>query len=85
MKKPRLTAGKSSTKSNSKGKGKEHAYERNIIPIPRVDESDSDVLSEEELEFLAENIEAAGGFLKNLDEKGIARCVFSIFIACVYL
>ena len=54
----------------------DHAYERDVIPMPQaVEEADSDAISEGDLEFFAEHIDAAGGFVRNLDEKGIARYV----------
>ena len=76
VKKQKVAPGSSSNKSNVKGKGKGHAYERDVIPMPQaVEEADSDAISEGDLEFFAEHIDAAGGFVRNLDEKGIARYV----------
>ena len=59
--------------SKSKGKGREHAYDQVYIPIPQNEgDSDSD-MSGDDVHFVEENIQAVGSFLKNLDEKGIAR------------
>lgn len=58
--------------AGTKGKGKEKAADREIIPIPA---NDDDVeLSEEDLDLLEEYGDAVG-FLGKLDRKGIAMCV----------
>jgi nucleolar complex protein 3 len=59
----------------SKAKGKDHAYDRLIIPIPTKDGDEEDsTLDEEDTGFMDE-YGSAVQFLSKLDEKGIARCV----------
>ncbi|KAI5123294.1 hypothetical protein M0805_009315 [Coniferiporia weirii] len=76
-KKQKTAAGKAPNKTNSKSatKGKDHAFEKAYIPIPLDGDQSGDdgAVSEGDLAFFAENAEAADGFLKNLDEKGIGR------------
>ncbi|KAJ8078746.1 hypothetical protein PM082_013029 [Marasmius tenuissimus] len=78
-KKPKLgqkatTASKPVTKVKAKGKSKERAADRDIIPIPNVgDEEDEDAgLFEEDLKLL-EQYGNAADFLGSLDQKGISR------------
>ena len=66
--------------AKTKSQSKEHAYDKQSIPIPIKDSDSTDSeLSEEELGFFAENAEAAGTFLAHLDVKGIARYVPKFF------
>ena len=74
-KKPRLSTTRQTAKAKAKGREKEHAYDKPFIPIPSKGPDSDTEISENELEFLAEDVQLANGFLTNLDEKGIARCV----------
>ncbi|KAH9901302.1 nucleolar complex-associated protein 3 [Cubamyces lactineus] len=58
--------------AKAKGKGKEHAFDKPIIPIPTKGDDDDVELSEDDLGLL-EEFGGAVSFLKSLDEKGIAR------------
>ncbi|KAL5511832.1 hypothetical protein ACEPAH_5050 [Sanghuangporus vaninii] len=73
-KKTKLLSGKTrKSKGKVKGKDKEHAYDKPFIPIPSINGQSDAEITEDELEFFAEDIERASSFLRNLDEKGIAR------------
>ncbi|KAL5490482.1 hypothetical protein ACEPAI_5315 [Sanghuangporus weigelae] len=61
------------SKRKAKVKDKEHAYDKPLIPIPLINGQSDAVIPEDELEFFAKDIEWASSFLRNLDEKGIAR------------
>ncbi|KAK1232239.1 hypothetical protein PQX77_004613 [Marasmius sp. AFHP31] len=76
-KKPKLgqkatTASKPVAKVKAKGKGKERAADRDIIPIPNAGDDEDAGLSEEELELLKQYGNAVD-FLGSLDQKGISR------------
>ena len=58
-----------------KGKGKDHAYDRPTIPIPKLsNDSDAEsILDEDNAEVLGE-YGSRLQFLASLDEHGISRC-----------
>lgn len=81
-KKRKLTSGKPSKGSKAKAaesKGKDHAYDRKIIPIPGQDDEYEGELSDQDFELL-EEYGAAAGFLNSLDAKSIARQVVDVVI-----
>jgi nucleolar complex protein 3 len=56
-------------------KGKERAFERTTIDIPRGDhDSENSELDDEDIRAIDE-FGAGASFLQTLDEKGISRCV----------
>ncbi|KAF9053640.1 NOC3p-domain-containing protein [Hymenopellis radicata] len=59
-------------KTASEKKGKDKAADRPVIPIPVADDDDDSNLSEQDLDLL-ENYGVGAGFLKSLDQDGIAR------------
>ncbi|KAF9451062.1 nucleolar complex-associated protein 3 [Macrolepiota fuliginosa MF-IS2] len=62
---------KKTNSTTNKGKGKEKAFDRKYIPVPTIDASSG----EEDAELSDQDLEVLQGasFLKNLDQKGIAR------------
>jgi len=59
--------------AKGKGKGKDHAYNRTFIPIPRREDDDLDSNLSDQDEAMLDEYGDAMGFLSILDEKGIAR------------
>lgn len=64
--------------SKTKAKGKERASDRPTIAIPNQGAEDDVELSDEDLDLL-EEYGGAASFLRTLDQKGIARCVWTKF------
>ena len=65
------------TKS-SRANGKQRAFQRTIIEVPRGNpEPEDSELSDEDLGVI-EEFGAGASFLQNLDEKGISRCAVSL-------
>jgi nucleolar complex protein 3 len=59
----------------ARAKGKERAFERTTIEIPRGNrDSEDSELDDEDLGVI-EEFGAGASFLQTLDEKGISRCV----------
>jgi hypothetical protein len=59
----------------AKAKGKERAFERTTIEVPRGNrDSENSELDDEDLGVI-EEFGAGTSFLQTLDEKGISRCV----------
>lgn len=62
---------------STKAKGKERAFKRTVINVPRGNhDSEDSELGGDDLDAF-EEFEAGASFLQSLDEKGISRCVFS--------
>lgn len=75
FKKRKLAHGSAgSVKAGSKAKGKDHAYDRLTIAVPRHDDDDENSMLDEEDAGMLEEFGGAVKFLSALDEKGIARC-----------
>jgi hypothetical protein len=61
---------------STKAKGKERAFKRTVIDVPRGNhDSEDSELGDDDLDAF-EEFGAGASFLQSLDEKGISRCVF---------
>ncbi|TDL27539.1 nucleolar complex-associated protein 3 [Rickenella mellea] len=71
-KKRKLSTRNQSSKAQVKSKGKDHAFDRGVIPIPKTNEpSDEEILTDEDLEFFNEHGDAQ--FLQHLNANEISK------------
>ena len=61
--------------SSARAKGKERAFERTTIEVPRGNRDSEDSELDDENLGVIEEFGAGVSFLQTLDEKGISRCV----------